>query len=305
MENLLQVSKTERAFLFLNAANGIEPQSTVLEKDFWVTWTLKYLFKDFKFKDEMSFKGGTCLSKVYDIIERFSEDIDLALNWSLLGLSIEEAYQKRSNRQQDLFNKSINKKTAQILEQKWLPLMQKDFSNNIKDEFSLSIDPDDPLTILFTYPRSYDNPALLQNIRLEFGVLAEPIPIELKKISPMIAHIYPEIFNQPEFQVRVVDVHRTFFEKVTTLHREANRTNGNYPNRYSRHFYDVYKLIQKGIGEECLSRIDILQMDIRFKRKFYPCNWAQYDEVLEGNCKLVCDEKGTATLDGEEFSCPK
>lgn len=92
--------------------------------------------------------------------------------------------------------------------------------------------------------------------------------------------------------MKTVDIHRSFFEKITTLHREANRINGNYPFRYSRHFYDVFKLIQKGIGEECLSKINILQMDIRFKSKFYPCNWAKYDKVLEGNCRLICDEQG-------------
>lgn len=80
MNKLVQASKTERAFLFLSAANGSYPISTILEKDFWVSWTLQYLFNEFEFKDEVAFKGGTCLSKVYDIIERFSEDIDLALN---------------------------------------------------------------------------------------------------------------------------------------------------------------------------------------------------------------------------------
>lgn len=292
MEKLLQTSSSERALLFLDAAQGNEAQSTVLEKDFWVSWTLRYLFNDFKYKDEMAFKGGTCLSKVYDVIERFSEDIDLALSWSLLGLTLEEAYEDRTKRQQDLFNKSINKKTAEILEQEWLPLMQEDLSKRIKDDFSLSIDPTDPLTILFFYPRSFDNPGLLQNIRLEFGVLAEPIPSELKKISPMITQTYPDLFDKPEFEVRAVDVHRTFFEKVTTLHREANRINGNYPDRYSRHFYDVYQLIQKEIGDECLTMIVLLKMDIRFKSKFYPCNWAKYDEVLEGNCRLICGEEG-------------
>jgi len=222
----------------------------------------------------------------------FDEDIDLALDWSLLDLTIDEAYENRSNRQQNLFNKMINKKTADLLKQEWLPILQNDFSNRIRDEFRLWIDPFDPLTILFGYPRSYDDPALLQNIRLEFGVLAEPIPSEIKSIYPIIAESFPEIFEKPDFSVRTVDVHRTFFEKLTTLHREANRVNGNYPDRYSRHFYDVYQLIKKGFGDECLTRIDILEMDVRFKTKFYPCNWANYDEVLKGKLRLVGEETG-------------
>lgn len=297
MERFIKASQAERAFLFQEAAKGDLSQSTVLEKDFWVSWTLENLFNEFKYKDQLAFKGGTCLSKVYNVIERFSEDIDLALNWSLLGLTIEEAYQDRSNRQQDLFNKSINQKTADLLREEWLPLLQMEFSKKIQDAFTLEIDPLDPLTILFGYPRSFDDPSLLNYIRLEFGVLAEPIPSEMVMISPIIAQTYPEVFEHPNFPVRAVDVHRTFFEKVTTLHREANRTNQNTPTRYSRHFYDVYELIQKGIGEECLSMIDVLQMDIRFKTKFYPCNWAKYDDVLNGNCRLIKDDMDVFRLD--------
>ena len=84
-----------------------------------------------------------------------------------------------------------------------------------------------------------------------------------------------------------VDSLRTFYEKITILHREANRVNGNYPTRYSRHFYDVYKMLLTDLKEKSFDNLDLLKAVIEFKKKFYACNWAKYDDIEEGNLKLV------------------
>ena len=89
-----------------------------MEKDFWVCWILKKLFTDANLKDRMVFKGGTTLSKVFGLIDRFSEGIDLVLDWRLLGFGpgMEDPYQVfSSNTQQDRFNKQINAKAATYL----------------------------------------------------------------------------------------------------------------------------------------------------------------------------------------------
>jgi len=62
----------------------------IVEKDFWVCWILKHLFAKPALKGQMVFKGGTSLSKVFGLIERFSEDIDLILDWRLLGYGTAE-----------------------------------------------------------------------------------------------------------------------------------------------------------------------------------------------------------------------
>lgn len=71
-------------------------------------------------------------------------------------------------------------------------------------------------------------------------------------------------------KVRIVSIHRTFFEKITILHREANRMNGNYPSRYSRHFYDVYQMIQKGIADQSIKQLELLKHVIAFKKEILP-----------------------------------
>src|SRR5712691_10935201 len=108
MDKVAHLPTDQRRDLFRESAarRGMSP--AIVEKDFWVCWVLKKLFTDADLKDRMVFKGGTTLSKVFRLIDRFSEDIDLVLDWRLLGYGPElenpsQAFQ--SNTQQDRFNK--------------------------------------------------------------------------------------------------------------------------------------------------------------------------------------------------------
>lgn len=171
-----------------------------------------------------------------------------------------------------------------------LPLIQDDFKKKPVKDFKLYVETTNPHTICFQYPRVYQDASILQNIRLEFGVLAQPVPSHMKVLTPYIAQKYPHILQDKKLMVKTVDIYRTFFEKITILHREANRINGNYPRRYSRHYYDTYQMIKNNIANQAMKNIELLKMVIDFKKKFYPCNWAKYDEILEGKCRLVPPE---------------
>lgn len=116
--------------------------------------------------------------------------------------------------------------------------------------------------------------------------------------------MYPDIFNE-HIEVIAVDSLRTFFEKLTILHREANRINGNYPTRYFRHFYDVYKMLLTDIKEKSFENIQLLKAVIDFKKKFYASNWAKYDEILEGKLKLIPPEDGLAIFSEDYDSMKK
>lgn len=291
MNNFLQLDIEERYHLVSDVGMKIGMDSAIVEKDFWVCWLLDYLFNDFQYKDFICFKGGTSLSKVYHCIDRFSEDIDLALDWSIIGILKDDAYDLRSHRQQDFFNKDVIKKTEDYLLNIWLPLIKEDLKSRLNDRFELYIDESNLQTICFKYPRMYEDSSILQVIRLEVGILAEPVPSSLHPIYPYIADIYPHFYEKNEIYVRVVDIVRTFFEKVTILHREAKRTNGNYPARYSRHYYDVYQMIEKGIAKDALQHLEIMEKVVQFKKRFYPCKWAEYDEVLMGKCQFIPSEE--------------
>ncbi|MBK0347205.1 nucleotidyl transferase AbiEii/AbiGii toxin family protein [Aerococcaceae bacterium zg-ZJ1578] len=292
MNSLLEISNEELELVIQNTADKLNMSKAIVEKDLWVCIILKFLFTQFKYKDAIVFKGGTSLSKVYKLIERFSEDIDLALDWKVLGYSDREPYETRSNTKQLKFNEKLNEDTKIFLRNEFLPILQNHFRQILKDKaHNFYIDEFDGQTICFDYPKKHRDSSILQVIRLEIGSLAEPIPASNQKIKTYIEEVYPEVFNE-NIEVVAVDSLRTFYEKVTILHREANRGNGNYPTRYSRHFYDVYKMILTDIKAASLKNIDLLQSVIDFKKKFYSSNWAKYDEIMEGHLKLIPSEKG-------------
>lgn len=108
MRNVAMLSDNDRRELFRNTADKMGLHDAIVEKDFWVCFTLDYLFHRSPWKDSITFKGGTSLSKAFHLISRFSEDIDLILDWRVLGYQKEEPWEKRSNTKQDAFNKEAN-----------------------------------------------------------------------------------------------------------------------------------------------------------------------------------------------------
>ena len=92
MINVAKESIKNREALFRNTSSKYGVTEAIVEKDFWVCWMLMYIFNDIKMKDMFAFKGGTSLSKGYGLIERFSEDVDLILDWRILGYAKKEPW---------------------------------------------------------------------------------------------------------------------------------------------------------------------------------------------------------------------
>src|SRR6056297_864550 len=85
MDSVSRFSANDRRVLFENTAGGLQISPAIVEKDFWVCWTVKRLFSLPLLHDHLVFKGGTTLSKVYNVIQRFSEDIDLTIDRAVFG----------------------------------------------------------------------------------------------------------------------------------------------------------------------------------------------------------------------------
>lgn len=287
MRDFATLPQGDRADALIIAARerGIHP--AIVEKDFWVCWTLDYLFRESVFKDSFAFKGGTSLSKGFNLIERFSEDIDLIFDWRLLGYRTEEPWEKRSNTKQDAFIRRINADAGKFLCDSLMPEMQAYLEGQHIANASLHIDEDDPQTLRFFYPQSFPDESILQEIRLETGALAAWTPTTVAHISPYIAEAFPEAFARPATSVLTVSPERTFWEKATILHKEAFRTNGRFPSRYSRHYYDLYKLAQSDVKEKALGDTGLLKSVVDFKRTFWRSNAARYDLCAPGTMRLM------------------
>ena len=85
MDKVARLPAAFRRDIFSEAGARVGIRPTIIEKDFWVCVALKRLFQKSRFARSLVFKGGTSPSKAHGLIERFSEDIDLFLDWTLIG----------------------------------------------------------------------------------------------------------------------------------------------------------------------------------------------------------------------------
>lgn len=300
MRNVARLSDNDRRELFRNTADKMGLNDAIVEKDFWVCFTLDYLFHRSPWKEAITFKGGTSLSKAFNLISRFSEDIDLILDWRVLGYGIDEPWEERSNTKQDAFNKEANARAEVFLAESFCPSIKAELSQELGCEANIYIDDKDKQTVIFAYPNLFTNTATLQVIRLEIGALAAWTPATTAEIKPYAAEQYPAVFGQTSTRVLTAAPERTFWEKATILHHEANRPEHlPMPPRYSRHYYDLYRMAMTPVKDTAFARLDLLKKVVDFKMKFYPRAWAKYPEAVPGTLKLVPPEYRLGNLEAD------
>lgn len=291
MDRIAKASVKERSKIFLEAGSKLKLSPFIVEKDFWVSWVLGEIFSDSELSQSLCFKGGTSLSKGFSLIDRFSEDIDLILSRHLILEPNEKLYQA-SKTKQDKFNKKIEEKAGQYI------------STSLKDSISrilspiCSVKPDenDAHVLWVIFPAQFDYKYIRPEIKLEIGLLALWNPNEQNQLVSFLGKALPEL-DLKEPKVPTVKPERTFWEKITILHLEHYRAADKIiAPRYSRHYYDVYKLGNSNIKEQAFNQLELLKEVVEFKRCFYPCNWAKYDEACVGTIHLLPAEHSQEIL---------
>jgi len=285
----------DRAALFQETATRMGPAPAIIEKDFWVCWSLSRLFAAPGRQPAMLLKGGTSLSKAYGAIERFSEDIDLSLDRHDLGFTGDRDPENATSRSAaQRLVEALQQSCVRYLTDEFLPATIRDFEavlDPVNSGWSLDIDPDDPQTILFAYPPSepaghgmYVRPI----VRLEFGARSDLWPASDAEIRPYAAEQFPDAFQTPTCTAHVLEARRTFWEKATLLHAEFHRpTVRPGADRLSRHYYDLVQLSNTSIYQEALADQDLLTRVADHKGRFFPVGWARYDEARPGRLRLV------------------
>ena len=297
MERLMHIGKEEYGALIRNTADKMGLSLAIVEKDFWVCLVLHYLFHYSKWKDCFAFKGGTCLSKVYHLIERFSEDIDLILDWRVLGYGINEPWEDRSNTKQLKFILDSRDRLFEFLKNEFLPDFISGFGQLLGLETRAYIEPTDPGTVIFAYPSLYSDSSILRAIRLEIGVLGSWAPLSKASVVPFVVEQNPRVFEGAKVDLLATTPERTFWEKATILHQEAFRPEQSLmPSRYSRHYYDLFEMCEKGVDKKAILDPSLLEEVAAFKAKFYPRNWARYDLAKFGSLRLLPSSHSLARL---------
>ncbi|AUB83136.1 nucleotidyl transferase AbiEii/AbiGii toxin family protein [Candidatus Thiodictyon syntrophicum] len=294
MDKVARFPPDQRRDLFSETAAKMGMTPAVAEKDFWVTWILDRLFREPKLARLLMFKGGTSLSKVYRLIERFSEDIDLILDWRVLNG--EDPLAVRSKSKQAKLNDAIDVAALTYIGGPFLELV----AAAMDGVCTCQVDAHDPHVIAVNYPAAFSAAYLRPEVRLEIGPLASWLPHEDRKIGCYAAEMFPTVFERRESSVRVIKAERTFWEKATILHHEAYRPEGSpQPPRYSRHYYDLAKMAGAPVKALALADTELLASVVAFKQRFYPRGWARYELAKPGSLRLVPSGTVRATVEAD------
>ncbi len=291
MKTIAKSSQNERADLFLSCSFSMNQDPFIIEKDYWVCFILDHLFHESEFHNLFVFKSGTSLSKAYHVIERFSEDIDLILDWRHFIMEDDDPWQERSRNKQNRFNKELNNRASEFFVKMLIPTLNKELSGKISGKYHLAIDEMDNMVINFYYPIIYFNDYMRNYIKLEIGPLAKWIPSHNKSITPFVCELFPNEFKQSSSTLLTTDVERTFWEKISILHKISDFTSDKQlPKRYARHYYDIYMMANSWVKEKAFERKQLLEDIIQFDQKFYYTKSADYSHATTKEVQLLPSE---------------
>ena len=266
MKNFYDLADSRKKAIYDQVAAIEGLPSAAIEKDWWVTLVLKAVF-NLDFAQYIVFKGGTSLSKGWKLIDRFSEDIDLAIDRKFFN------YEGDLSRGQvgDLRRKSckfISHVFSDYLKNEISDIGMQDFDLKVRD-FDAS--DTDPIIIELHYP-SLAEPSeyIIPQVLIEIGSRALIEPFEKRPIQTIIGRSLPQVgfIDQPK-EIPLVLPKRTFLEKAFLLHEEYQR----HPEkrklkRKSRHLYDLEKLMDSQHGIDALKDFDLYSSIIRHRQIF-------------------------------------
>lgn len=303
-KQFLDLSKQDRIDVFEARAEELNTLPTYIEKDFWVCLVLYLLYNEIpNDSPRILFKGGTSLSKVYKLIERFSEDVDFTVFRDDLGFSGDKdpLSPTISGKKRKRLSKELQEVTSDYICTKLKENLEKATATILSD-FKIAVDEDDPdhSTLLFQYPRLFqlDNTAYIQpRVKLEGGGRSALDPHQDCSIKPFIADMsfIDDVFKNCDFSVHnimSISPERTFWDKVMILHgwhcayRDKTKLL-NDRQRVSRHYYDVAMISKTHFGQSAIQNSQLREDVRKHTQMLFNAAWKKLDEAVPGSMRLI------------------
>ena len=298
MNGFVEQPAERRRLICEQAQEKLNLPAASLEKDYWVCWILRELFDIPEWGESITFKGGTSLSKCWNLINRFSEDIDIVIEKDFLGFggkdSPETAPSKKQRRKRlanmrEAAQKRIHSNLAPILEARI------DASLPKSDTWELTAASEeedrDNQTLLFRYPSAMANTEayVRRVVKIEMGARSDYEPAEEKEIQPLLFDAFPDVLGPSTFRVRALAAERTFWEKIMLLHEETYRPADRQrrAGRMARHYYDLWCLITKGVAEKAADRDDIFTRAAQHREIYFNWSWMDYSTLSRGKLRVL------------------
>jgi len=282
----LTLSK-ERRIEILNQATELTGLPAVaIEKDWWVSLCL-YASFSLPYSEYIIFKGGTSLSKGWNLIERFSEDIDLAIDRKFFGFEgdISKTQIRKLRKQScEFISTEFLKDLTQALTD-WGAIAECElFAQPVKDSDK------DPQVIEIHYNSVVDTSEYLpQRVLIEVSSRSLMEPTEKREINSIIATIFPKLdFATDTVAILTVSPQRTFLEKIFLLHEEFSQGPGKIRiDRLSRHLYDLERLMDTQHGITALQNKELYFNIVAHREKFNPLRGLDYATHIPETIKII------------------
>lgn len=301
MDQVARFNPQDRSDLFRAAAEKRGLTAGIIEKDFWVCWVLRRIYLLSDLPAQIHFKGGTSLSKVFRVIDRMSEDIDLVIDRIGLGFTGDKdpTSPGLSNKRRKQLIEQIRASACDHVNVVLKPAFEDAFSKALAVapssttwNCSLENSPDGQ-SILFQYPTIEPSSRYIRAVvRLELGARGDPWPSVKGTIRPYAADEFPDQIRDPNTEIPfVVSAQRTFWEKATILHMHYHKSkDGRLGPRQARHYYDLFRLSRHELGRSALNDLGLLAKVVEHKMLFFPGASSNYDSAKPGSLKLVPPE---------------
>ncbi|GHT51482.1 nucleotidyltransferase [Bacteroidia bacterium] len=296
MNNFLNLSPNEQVRYINEAVFSLNLPPEAIEKDIWVTAVLRALFA-LPYAEHISFKGGTSLSKCWNVIERFSEDVDIAINREYFGFqgdtfTIKQISKNLRKAACKFCRNTLQYDLAKQLEQDDVSPNLFSIEMNITDVTTI-----DPEKIFINYKslfaenqgnnaESYIKPVVV----LEANGRSMKEPLEKVTIQSFIDEVFADrAFAETPFEIQAVAPERTFLEKICLLHEEFAKHDQEKirVNRMSRHLYDIVRMLDTPIAAKALNNNELYKSIIAHRRMFIAIKGFDYDTLLPATINII------------------
>lgn len=263
-------------------------RSQIVEKDWWVTAVLRTIFK-LPYANELSFKGGTNLSKCWGLIHRMSEDIDIAISREFLGFGGELSKTQVSDK---LRRAACSFVRERMLSDVKLGLIEQGITQDLFDAWVnvTPISTTDPEIIYVTYKPHYSDVEYIKpQVKIEISGRSMSEPVDKVKIKSFIGDVFEtSVFAEPSVEVNAVVPERTFLEKLFLLHEEfAKPTSQIRVERMSRHLYDIDQMLDTPIAMSALTNEELYRQVIEHRSKFIGLKGFDYSTLAKSSIHFI------------------
>lgn len=275
MNNWLTTPDNTKANAYTQISEKTGMAAAAVEKDWWVVQILATIF-EMPVGKHLVFKGGTSLSKAWNLISRFSEDVDLAIDPKFLGFE-GELKKKDITALRKVANQYISNMFYPELKQR---MIEKGFANVNWDIINTQESDQDPKIILMYYPNVIESVGYIQpKVQIEIGCRSLREPQKIAEFNALVDEYYPNTnFAMPTINVPTVVPERTFLEKIFLLHEEFSKPiQAIRVERLSRHLYDVYQLSKTEIKQNALNDSDLYETIVKHRYNFTRISKVDYN----------------------------